>query len=199
MESQSPQTNSGVKDPADQRGIESDFRDFKEFVWGELASLRNQKIENTAGPDPINYEKAFIRSLEHRILSLEKQLEQKQQIIEKLLINNNVQVQALLQMDKVAKTPTKESYTLNKASFNGDNRGKSENNGKPTKESAKISKAESPSSKQQKPGSVNANENTEQNEAKKVIYLVGDSLLHGIHERGLTKKHNFQGRIQDKI
>ena len=192
MESQSPQTDSGVKDPADQRGIESNFQDFKEFVWGELASLRNQKIGNMAGPDHINYEKAFIRSLEHRSSSLEKQLEQKQQIIEKLLINNNVQVQALLQVDKVAKTPTKESNTLNKASFNGNNRSKSENNGKPTKETAKTSKAESPPSKQQKPVSVNASESTEQNEAKKVIYLVGDSLLHGIHECGLTKKHNVK-------
>lgn len=192
MESQSPQTSSDVKDPTHQRGIESDFQDFKEFVWGELASLRNQKIGNTAGPDHINYEKAFIRSLEHRILSLEKQLEQKQQIIEKLLINNNVQVQALLQMDKVTKTSTKESHTLNKASFNGDNRSKGENNGKPTKETAKTSKAESLPSKQQKSGSVNANENTDQNEAKKVVYLVGDSLLHGIHERGLTKKHSVK-------
>ena len=192
MQSQSPQTNSGVKDPTDQRRIESDFHDFKEFVWGELASLRNQKIGNTAGPDHINYEKAFIRSLEHRILSLEKQLEQKQQIIEKLLINNNVQVQALLQMDKVTKTSTKESHTLNKASFNGDNSSKGENNGKPTKESAQTSKTELPPSKQKKPGSVNANENTDQDEAKKVVYLVGDSLLHGIHERGLTKKHNVK-------
>ena len=203
MQSQSPQTDSDAKDLTHQRGIENDFLDFKDFVWGELASLRNQKIGNTAGPDHINYEKAFIRSLEHRILSLERQLEQnqqiferqleqKQQIIEKLLINNNVQFQALLQTDQVTKTPTKENHTLNKVSFNRDNRSKREDHGKPSKEHAKTSKAESPPSKQQKPGSVNANEDTEQNEAKKLVYLVGDSLLHGIHERGLTRKHNVK-------
>lgn len=158
-----------VEDPAHQQGIESDFQDFKEFVWGELASLKSQKIGNTPGHEHIKYEKSFIRSLKHRILSLEKQLEQKQQIIEKLLINNNVQVQALLQIDKVTKTATTESHTLNKAPFNGDNRSKSENKGKQTKETAKTSKIESPHSKEQKSDSAKASQNTEQNEAKKMV------------------------------
>ena len=109
-----------------------------------------------------------------------------------MLINNNVHVQTLLQMDKVTKTSTKEYHTLNKASFNGDNRSKSENHDNPTKEHAQISKAESPPSKQQMQSSVTANENTEQNKAKKLIYLVGDPLLHGIHARGLTRKHNVK-------
>ena len=89
VEGHSPQSNTDVldesvheieastddaKDHTHQRGSENDFQDFKEFVWDELASLRNQKIGNTAGHQI--YEKAFIRSLEHRILSLEKQLEQ---------------------------------------------------------------------------------------------------------------------------
>ncbi len=129
--------------------------------------------------------------MEHRILSLEKQLEQKQQIIEKLLINNNVQVQALLLMDKDTKKPTKENDTMKKVPLNGDNESKIVNKGKPTKETEKPARRELSPSKQKPSESVKENkenEISEQNERKKMVYLVGDSLLHGIHERGLTNK-----------
>ena len=105
------------------------FHDFKSLYWGELASLTKHKSGSETGLGQINYETAFIRSLEHRIISLEKQLEQKQQIIEKLLINNNTQVQALLQKDKAMKPSTKGNLTVNKASLIGVNRIESEING----------------------------------------------------------------------
>ena len=162
------------------------------MCWGELASLRKHKSGSETGHDQINYEPAFIRSLEHRIISLEKQLEQKQQIIEKLLINNNTQVQALLQNDKAMIPSTKGNLTVNKASLNGVNRIESEINGQRAKKATKTTESESSPSKQQKSYTGHANDTVEQNEAKKLVYLVGDSLLNGIHERGLTKKHNVK-------
>ena len=50
------------------------------------------------------------------------QLEQMQHTIEKLLINNNTQLQSLLQKDKAMKLSTKENLKVNNASFNGVNR-----------------------------------------------------------------------------
>ena len=130
--------------------------------------------------------------MENRIISLEKQLEQKQQIIEKLLINNNTQVHAPLQQDKAIKPSTKENFTLNKASFNGMNRIESGKNGKRARKATQTTESESSQSEQQKSDTGKAYDIVEQNEAKKLVYLVGDSLLNGIHERGLTKKDNFR-------
>ena len=194
IESQPSPSNSDAKNFTHQYqcGIERDYHDFKEFVWGELATLRNHTSESPIDHGQINYETALIRSLEHRITSLEKQLEQKQQIIEKLLINNNTQVQALLQQDKAMKPSTKENFTVNKASFNEVNRIESEKNGKRAMKATKTTESESSQSKQRKSDAGKTNDISEQNEVKKLVYLVGDSLLNGIHERGLTKKHNVK-------
>ena len=159
---------------------------------GKLATLRKYTNGSPIGLDQINYETAFIRRLEHRIVSQEKRLEQKQQIIEKLLINNSTRVQGLLQQDKAMKQSTKENFTVSKASFNGLNGIESEKNGKRAMEATKTTESESSQSKQRKSDGGKANYILEQNEAKKLVYLVGDSLLKGIHERGLTKKHNVK-------
>eukprot|EP00112_Aurelia_sp_Birch-Aquarium-sp1_P026290 Seg924.9 transcript_id=Seg924.9/GoldUCD/mRNA.D3Y31 product="hypothetical protein" protein_id=Seg924.9/GoldUCD/D3Y31 len=70
----------------------SDFVEFKEFIHEGVLSLKalmsKQAIsesEKNAKKPPIDYEAVFIRSLQDRILSLERQLDEKQKIIEKLL------------------------------------------------------------------------------------------------------------------
>ena len=70
-----------------------DITDFKKFVHGEILSMEamisSRSLSDECGPPspppskpPIDYEKFFIRSLEDRILSLEKQLDHKQKTIE---------------------------------------------------------------------------------------------------------------------
>ena len=80
---------------------------------------------------------------------------------------------------------------MNKASFNGKNHTESEKNGKQAKKATKTMESDSSPSKQQKLYTENANDTVEQNEAKKFVYLVGDSLLNG-NERSLTKNHNVK-------
>ena len=46
--------------------------------------------------------------------------------------------------------------------------------------------------RQQKSGAGKTSDIVKQDEAKKLVYLVGDSLLNGIHERGHPKKHNIK-------
>ena len=70
----------------------SDYVEFKKFIHEEVLSLKallsKQTISESgknAKKPPIDYEAVFIRSLQDRILSLERQLDEKQKIIEKLL------------------------------------------------------------------------------------------------------------------
>ena len=70
----------------------SDFVEFKKFIHEEVLSLKalmskqtSTESEKNAKKPPIDYEAVFIRSLQDRILSLERQLDEKQKIIEKLL------------------------------------------------------------------------------------------------------------------
>ena len=73
----------------------NEFQDFKRHVLDEIASIKyppNKETEDMAK----SYEKALIRSLEMRIISVEKQTEQKQSTIDKLLhiIDTHLQNQA---------------------------------------------------------------------------------------------------------
>ena len=135
MEYQPSPSNSDAKGLSHQNqcGIKRNCLDYQEFACGELETLRKHKIGSPFGHDQIDYETAFIHSLERRIISLEKQLEQKQTINEKLLINNNTQVQALLQQDKAMKPPTTNNFIVNTASFNGLNCIETEKNGERAK------------------------------------------------------------------
>ena len=71
----------------------SDFQDFKKHVLDKISAFQadmqslkeNEKLMRNQENKPIDYERCFIRSLEDRILSLERQLAQKQAIIDKLL------------------------------------------------------------------------------------------------------------------
>ena len=79
-----------------------DQQDFKKFIHDQIISL-TASISKKPTPEgnsplnhPINYEKAFIRSMEERILSLERQLEQKQAIINKLLATPKMEWKASL-------------------------------------------------------------------------------------------------------
>ena len=69
-----------------------DFVEFKKFIHSEILSLKAQVTHKIQSPvreqepgQETDYMKDLIRSLQDRIVSLERQLQQKQWIIEKLL------------------------------------------------------------------------------------------------------------------
>ena len=62
--------------------LQTQFLEFKRYAFDELAVLRPKKSTND---NEDNYLKPLLRSMEHRIISLERQLENKQRIIEKLI------------------------------------------------------------------------------------------------------------------
>ena len=77
---------------ADESDFDTDYLDFKKYIHAEVLSLKalmsNRTIsapEKNANNPRIDYETNFIKSLQDRILSLERQLDQKQEIIKKLL------------------------------------------------------------------------------------------------------------------
>ena len=83
----------------DEKGTESegnamniDFLDFKKYMFDEMSSVKalvanlsNPGAENKSTLPSKDYESFFIKSLQDRIISLERQLILKQQIIDKLL------------------------------------------------------------------------------------------------------------------
>ena len=78
--------------------LADDFTAFKKFIHSGILLIKaNQEKVHSPGLSPpwetLNYEKAFIKSLETRILSLERQFDQKQATIHKLLVNNHLQAQ----------------------------------------------------------------------------------------------------------
>ena len=96
----------------------NEFQDFKRHVLDEIASIKyppNKETEDMAK----SYEKALIRSLEMRIISVEKQTEQKQSTIDKLLhiIDTHLQNQA-----KTTSNESQESCSNAKENRNEDDK-----------------------------------------------------------------------------
>ena len=77
-----------------------EFLEFKKFIHDELISLKTfmeEKFsieENKPANHPNSYTVAYIRSMEERIISLERQLQQKQDIIDKLFTAPIVETKA---------------------------------------------------------------------------------------------------------
>ena len=200
--------------------LTSEFIDFKRHVCGELEAIKRKQNTGNIEADAavgINYEKALIKSLENRIVSLERlvqqkqeiidrQLSEKQKIIEKLLINNNIQAQAQLRPIK----NNEEQLTQKKQSDAVQNnqeqsKQKKQSDAKTTnkdkrepereEENKERPKAKNPANKEDAPTVVNeTTQASREKPSKKSILLTGDSLLNGISENGLRSKHNVKCR-----
>eukprot|EP00112_Aurelia_sp_Birch-Aquarium-sp1_P012763 Seg2688.2 transcript_id=Seg2688.2/GoldUCD/mRNA.D3Y31 product="hypothetical protein" protein_id=Seg2688.2/GoldUCD/D3Y31 len=87
-------TNVPLSNATDQgTDLRSDFQVFKKHVFDKISAFEadmqslkeNKRLMRNQENKPIDYERCFIRSLEDRILSLERQVAQKQATIDKLL------------------------------------------------------------------------------------------------------------------
>ena len=201
--------------------LQTDFVDFKRFLHSEMLSLKAETYSrpSTKGESPARnqheaeWEKALIRSLENRIISLEKQLSDKQRIIESLLNGPNRVINSSCCENRcVAKGASEEIKRKEKY--------------QETMETKKIhiNELNGEVMKHQKEHSVTSTENSTNNNAKreaendlvklsleksktrkktqesdkknvrKNVFIIGDSILNGLNENGLKKRHNVKVR-----
>ena len=170
--------------------IAADYTDFKEHVWRELSVIKAEVTKNQLPSVQVN-EASFITSLNERVAFLERQLDCKNQIIIKLVEQGNSRENGLkLQssFDRKIDSVTSSCKTQSKPSL--------------SRKQAQSGNAHSrmiPEDMQdtrQSDGSGIANKNTKQavKKERKNIIVIGDSILNGIEERGLSKHHNVKVR-----
>ncbi len=111
-------------------------------------------------------------------------MDQKQQIIEKVLINNSLHIQANFDANKQA-TKTMEAVACNTY------KNAEEKNNIPKKvDQTKKSNASMGSIEPEQKVAEKETKINNGNNEKKNVFIVGDSLVNGINERGLAKQHD---------
>ena len=239
---------------------EEDLIDFEKYIHSELLSIKahvfNRSLSESVnnGSSNFNYEKMFIKSLEDRIMSLEKQLHQKQGIIDKLLEqpcrivettstpaipathghaggaeknspssrdknslsksnipqstvkgkgNNNSITKEQSKPIETSKTAAqKKNGSNSKTNLQEMENKRKQNNNAPTekirndavsnkKEIVEITEDENDITLN---GTSDDSTGGESQRQRKRVFVVGDSIINGIEEKGLSKKHNVRLR-----
>ena len=173
-----------------------DFEDFKRYVHCEMLSIKadvasRQKSQNPP-KSPDRDREALVRTLNERILSLEKQLHEKQYVIQKLF-------------DGPKQNPTTNFHEIPSGQNNNASQTitNEEQKRKPCDSSKLNSKAPTAkkdtnkgdtntNSKQQRQDSNNTKAKQTNGSTRKRVTIVGDSILNGIYEEGLQKAHNVR-------
>ena len=188
--------------------IKKELVDFKNYIHSELLSIKahifNRSLSETGTNanevNNFNYEKMFIKSLEDRILSLEKQLHHKQRIIDILLEHPS----------RIGETTSASPTTHDLAGGAGKNSisSKDINNLQQTRQKCMGNIPLSTESSKGKGNNIlhggsssdyssKQNQTDPANQQRKTIIVVGDSILNGISKNGLSKnakKHNVKVR-----
>ena len=175
-----------------------DYHDFKSLVHAEVQSMK-ARIDDTAadqlsGMDPLV--RILIHSFKDRIASLEKQLDEKQKLIEKLMErpifetvqkqNRNVDVNSPM---TTGATPGAGTVVQN----NGpSNEKKEQKNPKPQGKEV-DSMTEQNSNRTPKEQDDPTKTATKKPTRKKVV-IIGDSLLNGLEENKMRRRHDIQIR-----
>ena len=153
---------------------------------------------------------AFIRSLQERRISLKKQLNDKQRIIEKILDGpshhspmhcvNNQSSKATAPPMGIGQTPDDSNTTVGHNSYHKNsleglpisNKKKTKENGnaKTDNQRSSISRPEEKQDEKSKQGKTTKQSKT----VRKGITIVGDSILNGLEEAGMQKDHNVKIR-----
>ena len=186
-------------------------------------SLRSESKKSSPEKSP-NYERLLIRSLEERIISLERQLAFKQNIIEKLLESPRPENKAIHFRSQLCPSRPfpnegqQHNSEPNVASTmtNGGKNGSditSTKNKKKKNQSPGVNKVASDGlsdnapkkgRNDSEPGSANASRDSEvtaalqpatrqesqqQEKGRKRVFVLGDSIINGIEEKGLSRNH----------
>ena len=177
-----------------------DLIEFKKYVHAELLALKalvsNRTIsENSRSPrEPIDYERIVIKSLEDRIISLERQLNQKQRVIEALLESRSSPPPRSGEAP-TPKGPSPKQTKQNTAASNPEQKQKGQ-----SKASGRIdvSNEGMPTGKRNNSATtIREEKQVSETIAKdkcKRVYVVGDSIVSGLSEKGLSKRHTVKVR-----
>ena len=207
----------------EQEDASDDYIDFKRTVCNDLVLLKST-LNNMAAAQPIPYptdDSPFIRCLYERISSLERQLDDKQQIISALIEKQSPvfcysegkfrQESGLSYEEENRAKPHNSNKNSNKSNPNNgiiEKKTTKKNNNK--KRNIELPSA-AESAKKRVPSDhtditengasnvVDKNENEDKNEnmegpQRLDITVVGDSILNGIEEKGLSKRHRVRVR-----
>ena len=196
--------------------IQNDLEDFKRYTHGEILSMKADVASRQKSPTPIpttrmdKDREALVRSLQERILSLEKQLQDKQYIIERLLdgprhrstmpsfrqetpsgIEEKVTQCNKIDGEQSVKqtvdtTKTKDIKRAIQTEQSGDQ--SQEQKSKQTTMKGKEIQWTQPGVQNQE---SNGPKQTKTKNRKRIT-IVGDSMLNGILDEGLQKDHNVQ-------
>ena len=207
-----------VQDPS--VSLQNDHEEFKRFIHGEILAIKAQVANRSCSSPRDNISngsttgnhlhEAFIRSLQERIISLEKQLNDKQRIIEKILDGpshhspmhcvNNQSSKATAPPMGIGQTPDGSNTTVGHNSYHNNSlEGLPISNKKKTKENgnaktdnlrSSISRPEEKQDEKSKQGKTTKQSKT----VRKGITIVGDSILNGLEEAGMQKDHNVKIR-----
>ena len=174
--------------------LQLDFEEFKRFTHGEIVSLKAELANRPKSPTPKfpnppdKDREALLRSLQERIISLERQLQDKQNIILKLLDGPRVQRSEAICPRSTTMKPTPSGYEQQQphcAIMNGEeitsNTGKANAIADQKKEEKNIHPSEE---HENRPKQTTVKE-------RKRITIVGDSMLNGIFDEGMQKHHNI--------
>ena len=200
-----------------------DFNNFKKFAWDAIselkAEMRNIKQivvnKNTVGNTQRDeyydygnreYERRLFRNHDERILSLERQLDAKQRIIESM-INCREQPSGKQASPSVLLPEHNSELNIPKAcqskvTNNTERKNSKEKVEQKNQKSGKIPqhlpKSESTETKKSVKNDTKAiNETVQSQQPKKdkqTVTIIGDSILNGLKERGLSGKHHVRVR-----
>eukprot|EP00112_Aurelia_sp_Birch-Aquarium-sp1_P022592 Seg6416.2 transcript_id=Seg6416.2/GoldUCD/mRNA.D3Y31 product="hypothetical protein" protein_id=Seg6416.2/GoldUCD/D3Y31 len=145
-----------------------------------------------------DYESFFIRSLEDRIISLERQLDQKQKIIGKLLEERRHYCGDITKMQtkdspNLEGQKPKQQSTPNKGGAKERNKSLATQNNEMYSNNANASQITGGETATKSSVNNNSQAETEcekdKKGTKKRVVVVGDSMLNGVNEKGLSRNH----------
>ncbi len=206
--------------------IQTDFVEFKRFTHGEILSLKADVANRSPGRKAYTHDthtdrdrEALLRCLQERIISLEKQLQDKQYIIEKLLENSNrshaensvhkhAAPSGTERNAQAVKTNKEQSFknvvdlTKTKDPIQGEQNANPKakmNNPQQTSQvkttDNKINAVQKACEKTTGSDGKQVSESEDKAESKRErIYVVGDSIVSGLNEKGLCKRHTVKVR-----
>jgi len=164
----------------------TDFEDFKTYMHCEMLSIKadvasRQKPQNPPKP-PDGDREALVRTLNERILSLERQLHEKQYVIQKLFEgpqqNHSTSFHEIPREHRNNKshTSTNEEQKRKLTAIKDTNKAGDTNT----------------NSKEHQNQTNNTRTKQTNGSTRKRVAIVGDSILNGIYEEGLQKAHNVR-------
>ena len=179
-----------------------EYLDFKKFIHSEVQSIKAE-IEfgandvaavHSSGMDPLV--SMLIQSLKDRIVSLEKQLDEKQKIIEKLMDRPILEISKDQNREVEVNPPSK---TTNPPETGKKAQSSCPNNENIEQKIPKTQEKELRNTKEQNSKEVGKEQDVRKEKAekkaeRKKIIIIGDSLLNGLEEKKMKRNHDIQIR-----